>query len=129
MTKNRTGEIIVPKQTIVQPHELIVATILSWTGFKVEFLPVKQTKTADIKFMGKEWEIKSPKGKSSRIIENNMRLALKQSDNIIIDLSRIKLPEQKCITTIRNRAKKLGRSKKVIIITKSKQIIRLYGIM
>ena len=121
--KSVQGKILVPKNALLQPHELIVASILSWTGSDVEFLPVSNTHTADIKFRGKEWEIKSPKGSSSRTLENNMRLALKQSSNIIIDLSRIKIPEHKCIMTIKNRAQKLGRIKKIIIITKNKTII------
>lgn len=110
---------------MIQPHELVVADILSLTGNDVEFLPVSNTHTADIKFCGKEWEIKSPKGSSSRTIENNMRLALKQSNNIIIDLSRIKIPEYKCLTTIKSRAQKLGHIKKIIIITRDKTIIEL----
>jgi len=54
-----------------------------------------------------------------------MRLALKQSKNIIIDLSRIKLPEHKCIATIKSRAQKLGRIRKILIISKNKTIVEL----
>lgn len=126
-TKKATaGKINAPKNTMPQPHELMVATVLSWTGDDVEFLPVGTHHTADICFRGLEWEIKSPIGKSSRTIENNLRLALKQSANVIIDLSRIKQPEDKCIGVIKRRAKKLGRIKKIMIITKSRQIIELF---
>lgn len=119
------GRIIIPKGAMVQPHELVVASILSWTGFEVEFLPVASIHTADIKFRGREWEIKSPKGKSSRTIENNMRLALKQFDNIVIDLSRIKMNEEKALKEVRRQAGLMRRVKKVIIITKSQKIIEI----
>ena len=117
--------ITIMKGALVQPHELAVAEILTQAGENVVFLPVSGTHSADILFRGREWEIKSPKGSSSRTIENNMRLALQQSSNIIIDLSRIKIREDKCMTTIKNRAKKLGKKRKVMIITKEKAIIEL----
>ena len=93
----KVGKINMPRGALIHSHELRVATILSWTGANVEFIEVGTTHTPDIRFMNLEWEIKSPKGKSSRTIENNVRAALKQSSNIIIDLSRIKLPEDKCV--------------------------------
>ena len=31
------GKIIVPRGAMVQPHELVVASILSWTGDDVDF--------------------------------------------------------------------------------------------
>lgn len=125
-TKKATaGKINAPKNTMPQPHELIVATVLSWTGNDVDFLPVSAHHTADICFRGLEWEIKSPIGKSSRTIENNLRLALKQSANVIIYLGRIKQPEDKCIKEIRRQAKLLHQIKRIIIITKNNQIIEL----
>ena len=123
---SKIGHITVPKDALVQPHELNVATILSWTGDNVEFIPSSHIHTPDIKFKGLLWEIKSPIGSSSRTLENNMRLALKQSNNIIMDLSRIKLPEDKCIGVIKRRAKKLGQIRRIIIVTKTKNVIELF---
>ncbi|MBQ3476043.1 hypothetical protein IJH26_00835 [Candidatus Saccharibacteria bacterium] len=77
--KQRVGHITVPKNALVQPHEFNVATILSWTGEDVEFIPTRHIPTPDIRFKGLEWEIKSPYGSSSRTIENNIRLALKST--------------------------------------------------
>ncbi len=125
LRKNKVGNITVPKGAIALPHELVVATILSWTGDDVEFLPVKHSHTADIRFQGLEWEIKSPIGKSSRTIENNLRNALKQSRNVIIDLSRIKQSENKAIREVKRQCRLIKGKKKVIIITKTKTIIEL----
>lgn len=51
---------------------------------------------------------------------------VKKSNNIIIDLSRIGLPDQKCIGVIERRAKKLGSNRRVILITKKHEIIKLF---
>ena len=123
--KQKQGKITVPPGTRVLPHELMTATILSWTGDDVEFLPVRSTHYPDIVFRGRQWEMKAPKGSKRRTIENNIRHALEQSNNIIIDLARINIPENVCIKNISDRAKKLGKSKKFIIVTKSRKIIEL----
>lgn len=123
--KKKIGHITVPKTALVQPHEFNVATILSWTGEDVEFIPTSHTHTPDIRFRGLEWEIKSPIGKSSRTIENNMRLALKQSSNIIIDLSRMKLPEEKCLHEVERQNSLIRGKHRVLVITKAKKIIEL----
>lgn len=125
MKKTPIGHIHIPQNRLIQPHEPLVATILSWTGDDVYFLTPTRLHTADIKFRELQWEIKSPKGSSSRTIENNMRNALKQSRNIIIDLQRIKQPEQNCIREIQRQAKLIHSIKHIIIITKQKQIIQL----
>ena len=126
--QKKIGRIIVPKKTLVQPHELSVAMILSWTGDDVEFIPaMNNCITPDIKYKGLEWEIKSPIGNSSRTIENNMRLAIRQSKNIIIDLQRIKLPRERCLGVIGRRAEKLGKRYRVMAITKDRKIIRFFS--
>ena len=125
--KNKVGHITEPKNALVQPHEFNLATIISWTCDDVIFIPAANNRTMpDIRFRGLEWEIKSPIGSSSRTIENNMRLALKQSNNIIIDLQRIKLPDEKCIGVVKRRAEKLGRGYRVMLITKSKNILTFF---
>ncbi len=125
MRKKKIGNIKVPKGSIIQPHELMVATILSWSGNDVEFIPVRNIPTPDIKFLGKEWEIKSPLGDSSRTIENNFRNALKQSSNIIIDLSRIKQTEEKCLREVKRQITLTKTVKEVIVILKSHKILKL----
>jgi hypothetical protein len=63
----------------------------------VEFLiPVDdyKRKSADVAFLGVEWELKCPMGASKSTIENQFRRASKQSRNIIIDTRRTKLDYQ-----------------------------------
>ena len=123
---NKPGKITIPDGVSIYPHELIVAEILSRTGYDVTFIPVGITSTPDIKYRGLFWEIKSPIGSSSRTLENNIRAAARQSHNIIIDLHRIKLPEEKCTNVIKRRAKNLGKSYRLLIITKSREIVELF---
>lgn len=123
--KRKFGKIIVPKGALPLLPELLVAEILARDGEDVEFIPVRTVPTPDILYAGEEWEIKSPVGKTSRTIENNLRNALKQSANIIVDLSRIKQPEQKAIKEIKRQARLLRGIGKVIIVTKTKEMIKI----
>ena len=125
--KDKIGHIRVPKSALVQPHEFNVATILSWTGGDVEFIPAANNRvTPDIRYNGLEWEIKSPHGKSGRTIENNIRLALRQSKNVIIDLSRMRLPEDKCMREIKRQDGLISGKHRIMIIIKKHEIVKLF---
>lgn len=95
-------------------------------GLDVLFLvPNRQkgTSTPDIEMAGLRWEIKSPSGKSSRTIENNLRSALRQSANIILDLRQMdgRIPTKKLLLDAEHRfinAKKISR---LIVITKEQK--------
>ena len=84
-----------------------------------------KNKSPDILYMGKKWEIKSPTGSKRRTLENNVRAALKQSCNIIIDLSRIKVEEGSCLRFLRDRSNRLGKKVKIMVIKKNKEIVEL----
>lgn len=106
-------------------HELSAALILAY-HFKtdVTFLRPKTKKTPDIDINGTKWEIKSPKGDAKKTIENNLRTARKQSENIVIDLARSKMHNPRAIARtkyyIRTGAHNIKRLK---IITKTQKII------
>ncbi|WP_372518495.1 hypothetical protein [Candidatus Ruminimicrobiellum ovillum] len=125
-TEKVFGKTIIPFGVFVEQHELDVAKVLNKLGKDVEFiLPsrVKFSRTPDIKMDGLLWEIKSPKGSSSRTIENNLRTALKQSKNIIIDLRRIKIDETKAISQIAKQFKYSKLIREIIIIKQNKEIL------
>ena len=123
MNKTKPGKIIYPPGRFVEDYEKKVAKILAKNGETVEFLKEGNIRMADIIWRGAEWEIKAPEGGSSRTLENNMRLAFGQSRKIIIYLGRIKIPENKCLMTIKNRAKKLGKKYKIIVILSNEKIL------
>ena len=98
-------------------------------GYDITFLLPdrrKGAKTPDIAMNGLFWEIKSPKGKSPRTIENNLRLALLQSSNIILDLRRMdgRIPTYKLLREV-ERQFKLAKSIKHLIITRQEEHIYL----
>ncbi len=103
MPRKPVGLIVVPPGVFMDVHEkLAVDFLASQLGYDVTFLVPnrrKGVKTPDIVMNGLNWEIKCPKGKSSRTIENNLRLALKQSPYIIIDLRRTdgRIPTKKLL--------------------------------
>ncbi len=119
------GKTIIPFGAHPEKHEIEIANILNKYGKNVEFLiplDIKNTRTPDIKMDGLLWEIKSPKGSSSRTIENNLRCALRQSKNIIIDLRRIKIDEARAISQIRKQFNQTKIIKDIIIIRKNCEI-------
>ena len=120
------GRIITPPDILIEEHERIVANILARVGKEVEFLRPSNNAGVhlpDIKMDGVRWEIKSPKGKSSRTIENNIRAALHQSPNIIIYLGRIKQSPKRCLAALNRQFKLTKKIKRLIIITKQHKII------
>lgn len=129
MSKKRIGTIIVPPGVIVAKHEKITADFLAVRlSYDVTFLATdrrKGTKTPDIEMLNLLWEIKSPKGKSSRTIENNLRLALVQSPNIVLDLRRMdgRIPTGKILFEIERRFNDARSIKRVIVITRQEECI------
>ncbi len=110
---------------MVYPHEERVAFELAKTGYDVTFLAVGIDKSPDILYKGRKWEIKSPIGAKRRTLENNVRAALKQSSNIIIDLSRIRIEENNCLRFLRDRKCRLGKKVQIMVVMKNKKIIEL----
>ena len=120
------GRTIIPLKHCPHPHELNTAKFFNKLGKDVEFLTPSYTKgvaSPDIQMDGIVWEIKSPKGSSSRTIENNLRTALKQSENIIIDLRRIKLDEHKSISQIKKLFNVSKKIKRILIISKEQVLL------
>ena len=83
-------------------------------------------KTPDLRMNNIEWELKSPQGDGAKTIENILKKAAKQSKNIILDFSRIKMNGSHALSRTKYylRSSKHG-IKKLIIITKSHKIIDL----
>ena len=107
-------------------HALETAWFFNALGKDIEFLvPIdkQHIKTPDIKMDGIYWEIKAPTGNSHRTIENSIREALTQSKNIILDLRRIKLNENKAISQINRNFELSHKIFRIIVICKDKTIL------
>jgi hypothetical protein len=107
-----------------QGHEMSAAIILAY-HFKTDviFLRPTHARTPDIDVGGVKWEIKSPMGNSKKTIENNLRMARKQSRNIVIDLRRIKMHKIRAISRINYFLSKQKQIKQVIIIDKDRCVV------
>jgi hypothetical protein len=129
MIKRRIGTIVIPPGVFVDVHEKMAADFLATNiEYDVTFLlpnRCKGAKTPDIEMNGLLWEIKSPLGKSPRTIENNLRLALRQSPNIILDLRRMdgRIPTNKILREVGHRFKDAKSIKRLIVITRQQKHI------
>lgn len=107
-------------------HELSAALILAeYFKSDITFLRPQIDKTPDLDVDGTKWEIKSPKGDGKKTMENNLRTARKQSLNIVMDLRRIKMHQNKAVNRINFFLSKPHRFKKILVITKSKKVIEI----
>ena len=121
----RRDAVLITKGSLVRGHEINVANILAKDGHDISFIHVSNMPTPDILMDGVAWEIKSPIGSGKRTIENTLRTALKQSENIILDLTRIKMSEENCNREIRKQLKKTNQIKRLMVINKDSTISRL----
>ena len=99
MPRMKKGKII-PNGVILERHEYETVLLFTEMGIDVELIPksnVKGVHTPDIKMGGLKWEMKSPLGEGNQLMENTIQRALKQSQNIIVDLRHVKRHQSKCI--------------------------------
>lgn len=130
MKKQKRSQVIIPAGVAPWPHELRVARILSLAGHVVEFLPPSRTKTADILLDGVEFEMKSPITSNPKKIIRNIKRALQQSRNVIIDSARIKGMRDDILRRLLiNRAKDQKMLKKLLFVTKQGQIIDIMALI
>lgn len=112
-------------QDYPKEHEMSAAILLAY-HFKSDiiFLRPESKRTPDIEVNDAKWEIKSPTGGGKKTIENNLRLARKQSQFIVLDLRRCKLHQARAISRIKfYLATNAHNIKKLKIISKSQKVI------
>ena len=106
-------------------HELNAILILL-DYFKADIICIHpgSGKTPDIRIKGIEWELKSPQGNGVKTIENILKKATRQSENIILDLSRIKMNGNRALSRTKYylHNNKHG-IKKLIVITKNHKVL------
>ncbi len=119
---------IIPNGVSIQKHEYDTVLFLTELGYDVELVP-KSNKpgehTPDIRLGSTFWEMKAPKGEGKWLIKKTMQRASHQAENIIIDLRRIKLHQNRCLSEIKRHFVLSKRIKRVKIITKVAKIIDL----
>lgn len=124
------AEVIIPENlaSLPEKHEIEIAWILArHYKFVVEFLKPTdsyKSKTPDVVMDGVMWEFKSPLGSSRKhTVQYQLRIALRQSRNIVLDGRRTKLDDGFIINQLRLEIRRHNRIKSVLFITKSNKII------
>ena len=115
-------------RNLPEKHELATAKYFSDLGKNVKFLAksnVKGVHTPDIHMDRLDWEIKSPHGKTTECICDNMRDAIKQSSNIIIDLRCMPIPTKRCVDRIERELNYRKSIKRLRVITKEGKLLIL----
>lgn len=87
-----------------EKHELRTAKFFSDLGKDVVFIKpsnIPEDYRPDIYMDGIAWEIKCPTGKGKRTIEKNYHKAALQSKNIIFDLRRIQISDERCMSQLK----------------------------
>lgn len=113
---------ITPNGVVLKIHENATAVFLTEQGFDVELIPasnIEGVHTPDIKMDGLKWEMKAPLGEGNQLIENTIQRALKQSQNIIIDLRHTKRHQTKCLRELEKQFLSKKGIKRLKVITKS----------
>lgn len=119
---------ITPNGVVLLSHENATVVFLTDQGFDIELLPpvqLKGARTPDIRMHNLNWEIKCPRGDGKYTIEHSFRSALKQSPNIIFDIRKSKMSQQKCIAEIERRFNDFKKVSRVMIVTKRKGLLDL----
>ncbi len=117
---------ITPNGVVLKSHEIATVVLLTELGMDVELIQKSNSegvKTPDIRIGRLLWEMKSPEGRGKYLIQNTMHRAARQSENVIIDLRRIKLHQNRCLAEIEKQFHDLKRLRRVKIITKTKKVI------
>ncbi len=94
-------------------------------GYNIELIKPSNTqknKNPDIILNGKCWELKTPITDNPNTLERKITKGGRQSENLIIDLRFIKIPEKTAIRILTNKFKKSRRVKSLLIITKSNKL-------
>jgi hypothetical protein len=126
MANLKQGKILYSPFVLLEKHEIETISFLALLGKDIKILePVrsKGVRTPDIAMDGICWEIKCPIGNGKHTLERILKKAYHQSQNIIFDLRKIKLPEQKAISQLKREFKIRTNLKHLLVITKNNVLL------
>ena len=108
----------------LEDHEYKTVKFFLEMGYDVELIPpsrIKALRMPDIILNSLPWEMKAPIGGGKYTIKNIIQNASHQSENIIIDLRRCKMNEEKSINELERYFRLSRRIRRIIVITKSEK--------
>ena len=119
---------LIQNGVFLQKHEWKTIKVFLNQGKDITLQPPNQSKnerSADFWMDGVLWEMKSPQGKGKNTIHNIIRKASHQSANIIIDLSRRKIPTEQVIDELEKEFALSKRIKRLKIVVDNNNVIDL----
>ena len=121
----KTGKII-PNGVSLEKHEYDTVLFLTTLGYDIELIPpshIPNIRTPDFKMNGLKWEMKSPKGRSRSTLEHAFQTAMKQSVNIVFDIRRIQMPNDKAVATLERLFSYSKSVKHLLVISKERKLL------
>ena len=129
LSMKNSGNITIPANCDVWPHELRTARALAADGRSVTFvrrIGGNRVRTPDIQMDGVLWEMKCPETGNVRSLQRVLRRAATQSPNVIIDSSRMRGTSDADVEhELRRLLPFVGRVRRLLFVSKSRQIIDL----
>ena len=80
-------------------------------------------KTADFLIDNERYELKTPTSPQIRTIEKHIRLATKQSENVIIDSRKTKITEKRMTEICIDRLAHIKKLRKIVLIVDKKKVL------
>ena len=110
----------------MEDHEWKTVKFFCETGKDIELIPKSKIKgfhMGDFVMDGIGWELKSPVGDGKYTVQNIMQAAVLQSSNIIIDLYRSKMQEEKAIKDFVREFNGTKGARRLKIVKKNREIL------
>ena len=117
---------LIQNKVHLEDHEYKTVKYFLERGIDVELIPpiqIKGMNTPDIQIDGVVWEIKSPTGDGKHTMKHTVSSAKRQSVNIIVDLRRCKMPDERAIKEISLHFNLSKRLRRLRIIKKTEDIL------
>ncbi len=124
--KSREHVVIIPTTLSPKPtdREVAVAYILAdYFRKDVRFVLRTGHKTADFLIGGRYWELKSPTGNGKRTIQHALQKAVTQSENVVIDISLLKMNYTIAKNKLIHESKFIPRIKRLLVVDKRGKVL------
>ena len=110
----------------LQDHEYKTVKLFLEAGYDIDLIPksqIKHYRTPDIMMNSVPWEIKAPEGDGKYTVQNTLQNAAGQSRNVIVDLRRCRMPEDRAINEFTKEFQKSKHIKRMKIVKKDGEVL------
>ena len=112
---------------VMEKHELLTINfLLLGLGEDIELIVPSSkpgSKTPDFRMCGVSWEMKSPRGKGKYTMRDTIARALRQSENVVIDLRRMKVSSEKCLNELEKIFNGDKRIRRLLVIVNNQKMV------